>query len=192
MHLGLPGIIGLHEDENGKLSIIDGQHRVGMCSILQEKTNADALDRILVEVYPQGENSSNLAQEIFLEINKAEPVKLVDMPGVAKGSDRKLLTEGANRLYEAFPKMFSPSQKCRAPHLNIDNLRDTLFAANVISRHGLKSAKALEDWMLTQNSLLADKIENDEAARKGISKAALEKALKNKFYLGLESTWYYN
>ena len=27
LHLGMPGIIALHEDSNGALSIIDGQHR---------------------------------------------------------------------------------------------------------------------------------------------------------------------
>jgi hypothetical protein len=28
MEFGFPGVICLYEDENGKLSIIDGQHRV--------------------------------------------------------------------------------------------------------------------------------------------------------------------
>ena len=51
-------------------------------------------DRILVEVFPQptmkippspiDDNDDNHAQEIFTEINKAEPVKLVDMPGTMK------------------------------------------------------------------------------------------------------------
>ena len=51
-------------------------------------------DRILVEVFPQpamktppspiDDNDNNHAQEIFTEINKGEPVKLVDIPGTTK------------------------------------------------------------------------------------------------------------
>ena len=34
-------------------------------------------DKVLVEVYPQrGESAEKHAEELFLEINKAEPVKL--------------------------------------------------------------------------------------------------------------------
>ena len=39
----------------------------------------------------------------------------------------------ASHFHNAFPAMFSPSQKCRAPHLNLDNLRDALFASDVVS-----------------------------------------------------------
>jgi hypothetical protein len=101
LHLGLPGIICLHEEENGKLSILDGQHRVGMISLLQEKQTQNSagsaaanttqaaianymdLQKVLVEVYPVQPNVRNMdhAEDIFLEINKAEPIKLVDMPG---------------------------------------------------------------------------------------------------------------
>jgi hypothetical protein len=87
LELGLPGIIALHESVDGKLSILDGQHRVGMMTILQEKANDGHLqlnlNQILVEVFPST-SSDDHAQDIFTEINKAEPVKLVDMPGVAK------------------------------------------------------------------------------------------------------------
>jgi hypothetical protein len=98
LHLGLPGVICIHEEENGKLSILDGQHRVGMMQLLQEKqereqkTNGSInvgdsstavanyidLDRVLVEVYPQKPHvrSKDHAEAIFMEINKAEPIKL--------------------------------------------------------------------------------------------------------------------
>ena len=88
--------------------------------VLQERkspTDFD-FDNILVEVYPQptvtGDKPPvNYAQDVFTEINKAEPVKLVDMPGVAKSSHRNIINEGATRLQERFPKMFSDSQRCR-------------------------------------------------------------------------------
>ena len=195
LHLGLPGIIGIYESSDGSLKIIDGQHRIGMLQVLEEKTAADGFDfdKILVEVYPQNDhqNEEAHAKELFLEVNKAEPVKLVDMPGVAKSHDRKLITESADRLHDRFPDMFSESQRCRPPHLNIDNLRDALFASNAIQRHSLKTPKALEQWMLGQNEMLASKFQSEDN-RKLVSVTALKKAEKYDFYLGLDSSWLYN
>jgi hypothetical protein len=95
MPLGLPGVICLHEGKDGKLSIIDGQHRVGMMMLLRDRqrkhledntdlttaTNAIDFDRVLVEVYPHregynGGDDDKRAQDLFLEINKAEPLKV--------------------------------------------------------------------------------------------------------------------
>lgn len=195
LHLGLPGVIGLYESKDGSLRIIDGQHRIGMLKSLEESAKADGFDfdNILVEVYPQQDDADvdAHAQDIFLEINKAEPVKLVDLPGVAKASDRKIINEGADRLQERFPDMFSASQRCRAPHLNIDNLRDALFASTVLQRHSIKSSKALEEWMLAQNDILSVKYQSGEN-RNLVPQKAMEKAEKFDFYLGLDSSWLYN
>jgi hypothetical protein len=188
-------LLSILQNVEGKLSILDGQHRVGMMTILNEKgSNAAGFDlnKVLVEVFPQpAEREESHAQDIFLEVNKAEPIKLVDMPGVASSKDRHIITDCAESLKLQFPEMFSASQSCRAPHLNIDNLRDALFAAEAISRHALKSAKALEDWVMKQNDILASAFSNKEHASK-VNEKALAKARKNNFYLGLESTWLYN
>mmetsp|Transcript_21362 Transcript_21362/g.29940 ORF Transcript_21362/g.29940 Transcript_21362/m.29940 type:complete len:380 (+) Transcript_21362:53-1192(+) len=114
--LGLPGIISLYEADDGDLSILDGQHRVGMMAILQNDDNAQDLkfdlENILVEVFPQTSNSSRtLAQDIFTEINKAEPVKLLDMPGIAKDADRRLINKVSHKLNHLYPDMFKPSQR---------------------------------------------------------------------------------
>lgn len=196
------------KDLNGNLSVIDGQHRIGMMAILEEKTQSGEndmfdLQRILVEVYPEDKqveeststssSNNNHAQDIFLEINKAEPVKLVDLPGVAlTKADRTTINEGAARLNDAFPDMFSPSQRCRAPHLNVDNLRDALFASDVVKRHNLKSPKALEAWMMEQNEMLKDEYTAEDSKKaESVSKTALEKAIKFNFFLGLDSSWLY-
>ena len=149
------------------------------------------LDRVLVEVYPELPDCTDHAKELFLEVNKAEPVKLVDMPGVAKLKDRKIITDGAEALHKRFAAMFSSSQKCRVPNVNVDNMRDALFAADVIKRHNLQHASAMETWLLKQNDRMAEKYKTTEA-QKSVSKAALEKATKNSFYLGLDASWYYN
>lgn len=190
-HLGMPGIIVLHEDSEGKLSILDGQHRVGCMALLniQEKEGFD-LNRILVEVYSS--EVTDHAEEIFTEINKAEPIKLVDMPGVASKGDRKIITDAAANLQAQYSEMFKPSQSCRPPHLNIDNFRDALFAAEVIKKHNLKSSKALTDWIAARNEELRIKFQDEEVART-VPLKALEKAKQFEFYLGMgDSLWLYS
>lgn len=215
LHLGMPGVIGLYEHADGKLAILDGQHRIGMFTILEgmKKGSVNSfLERIVVEVYskppdaaidnnetssepvPPGQQDATLAKEIFLEINKAEPVKLVDIPGIVKNSERKILNEAVDQLCDAYPEMFRPSTKCLPPHLNLDNVRDAIFAANVMSRHKMKSTKQLFDWLQQQNTLLGEKYKSStkvETESRSFAKA-VEKAIKHEFYLGLESSWYYN
>lgn len=115
--MGIPGVISLMEDESGKLAILDGQHRVGMMALLKEeqlklkeKIELDGsrsnelahldLQNILVEVFPQRpQDESILANNtdlddkatIFAEINKAEPIKLLDLPGVATKQTRNII-----------------------------------------------------------------------------------------------------
>lgn len=175
-----------------------------MTILNQKRVDGIDLERILVEVYSSeagkassfnGEEENNegakaTAKDLFVEVNKAEPVKLVDMPGVAKASDRKAISTAAERLKDRFPEMFKASQRCRAPHMNVDNLRDSLFAANIIDRHGLRSAKALEAWMMEQNQVLKEKYSDPAYSVDKVSNAALEKAKKFDFFLGLDATWY--
>jgi hypothetical protein len=191
--IGLPGVISIHENTEGELGILDGQHRVGMMTILSDRVNNDSssiFDKVLVEVFPQHASSNeNHAQDIFLEINKAEPVKLVDMPGIAKISDRKIINQAADTLCEAYPEMFKPSQRCRPPHLNIDNLRDAIFAAGVLNRHSFKSQKALAEWMMKQNQIMGEKIRNSPPPN--LSSSAINKARQYDFYLGLDLSWLY-
>ena len=88
--------------------------------------------------------------------------------------------------------MFKPSQSCRPPHLNIDNFRDALFAAEVIKKHNLKSSKALTDWIAARNEELRIKFQDEEVART-VPLKALEKAKQFEFYLGMgDSLWLYS
>jgi hypothetical protein len=161
-------------------------------TLLLEKTSIEIdLDHILVEVYSSPNDNSKVAEDIFIEINKSEPIKLVDMPGIAKASDRNMITKAAESLRGEYPEMFRPSQQCRAPHLNIDNLRDAIFAADVIPRHNLKSSEELQAWIEAQNANLAMKYQNPTDAGR-VNPKALEKAHQYQFYLGLELSWLNN
>jgi len=208
MELGFPGVIGLHEASSGKLSIVDGQHRVGMMAALKEKMNKmiekgdgsfdetyDIFDEVMVEVYPEPESSAPaddaFAEKMFLEINKAEPVKLIDMPGVASAADRQVITEAVESLQGQFRAMFSSSQRCRVPNVNVDNLRSVIFGANILKRHKLTTSNKLLEWLLQQNAALGDEYENVTTKQKLVSKKQWTKASANNFYLGLESSWLY-
>lgn len=162
--------------------------------MLKEKVSSGDFDfgNVLVEVFPAQteQHQENQVKEIFLEVNKAEPVKLVDLPGVAKAKDRKIINEVAANLREKFPEMFSESQRCRSPHLNIDNLRDAIFASKIIEKHSLKTTKALEEWILKRNNMLGIEFQEEEN-QKLVSANALKKANRLRFYLGLDSSWLY-
>jgi hypothetical protein len=153
----------------------------------------DFFQNVLVEVYPSNQNDTTSAEQVFVEINKAEPLKLVDIPGVASAADKKLITEAVTTLQKQFPEMFSPSQRCKSPNVNIDNLRNSIFGANILERHKdeITSSKELVDWLLIQNAAIGDKYENDEVLRKPINSKSWKKASKHSFYLGLESSWLY-
>jgi hypothetical protein len=198
-HLGLPGVMGIHENTvSGELRILDGQHRIGMLAILLDKQQSHVIEDnapantlqnkpIVVEVYPSAE--PNAAKELFTEINRAEPVKLVDMPGVLNDSSRQMLNDAAAALRDQYPAMFKSSQRCRPPHLNIDNLREALFVAAVLDRHSIPNATALLDWMKSENDRL--KVEyQQEAVRNKVPEKVMEKVDANQFYLGLDATWY--
>ncbi|KAG7369050.1 hypothetical protein IV203_031793 [Nitzschia inconspicua] len=205
MHLGFPGIICLYEDSKGGLSILDGQHRVGMMQALREIQNKkgstsnkdQVFQKVLVEVYTNPDNSTvvaskndkGIAEQVFLEINKAEPLKLLDMPGVASAADRKLITDAVETLQNQFPKMFSTSQRCRSPNVNIDNLRNSIYGANILKRHELTTSGNLVDWLMVQNAALGEAYERDDTRQKFLSPKTWSKASKNGFYLGLESSW---
>jgi len=215
MELGFPGAICLHEAPNGKLSILDGQHRVGMMAALKQTVNkknknekdipgalkdVDGIfERILVEVYPEPGNEGDetvkrngrFAEQVFLEINKAEPVKLIDMPGVASKVDRQIITEGVYALKEEYKNMFSPSQRCRTPNVNEDNLRGMVFGANILKRHKITTSKKLMEWLLKQNKVIGEEYKEDASKQELVSKKQWIKASENKFYLGLESSWLY-
>jgi len=185
-----------------------------MMTVLREQNVSGLdLDRVLVEVYPASpayKDSQQFARDLFVEVNKAEPVKWVDMPGVASTADRDVINQAADWLHSQFRPMFSASQNCRVPHVHLDTLRDAVFAAHVLTRHQLTSAKALHAWLLEQNERMRVKYcepsataaashdANGKAATKAsattstLSAAALAKAQKYNFYLGLDASWYYN
>jgi hypothetical protein len=95
------------ESARRTVSILDGQHRVGALKILLKNKVLTKGDQVLVEVFPDVDEKR--AVDLFMEINSAQPIRFVDLPGVTT-PDVKWMLEGAmQRLKEAHPAMFRPS-----------------------------------------------------------------------------------
>jgi len=203
--VGWPGTISVveyptAEDSGVNAVLVDGQHRLGAYTLLQRQLRSkgetpdsiEGMTEILVELYPSG--GEEMAAEIFTEINKAEPCKLVDLPqsGVSE-SHKEIINGAAEKLRSKYSAMFKPSAACRTPHMNIDNLRDELFQAKVVSRYGFTTDDQLLQWLMDKNEALS-KIPKDLWAPRRRTRAktlerALEKAEMQGFYLGLEWDW---
>ena len=63
-------------------------------------------------------------------------------------STSKRLTQAAESLRAQFPAMFKPSTSCRAPHLNVDALRNELHKAALLQRRDISSSAELVAWLL--------------------------------------------
>ena len=90
-------------------------------------------------------------------------------------------------LKSRYPAMFKPTSRCRPPHVHNDSLRNSLEASHVMSKFGIESASELKDWLESQNEALGELVLNGDVK---ISKEAWrKKAVKNSFFLGLDTRW---
>lgn len=109
------------------------------------------------------------------QVNSAQPVLLVDLPASVGGAapDAKSVLEGAAATLAAhYPHMFKPSTACKAPHVNIDALRDRLHQTDALAAHGLAGAPALLDWLLQRNAALEQLSDAGWAQRRPARKSA--------------------
>ena len=141
--------------------------------LLRDAVAAGPWERVLVEVFPLATETA--AQALFVEVNSAQPVLLVDLPathGGAAADEKSALEAAAAALAARYPAMFKPSTACKPPHVNIDALRDRLHAADALAAHGLTSGAQLLDWLLARNDALAALSDAGWAARRPAKKSA--------------------
>ena len=139
------GAITMFEDKkSGRIGIVDGQHRAAAYLLLSQQGHVDSMDRkVVVDVF--GTESDEEVSLLFKEINSAEPIRLIDMPGEgASEKVKELLDATTDKLSAEFEEMFKPSLKCKPPHLNVDVFRDDVFQSEIISRKNFKTAKELQ------------------------------------------------
>ena len=195
---GLPGVITLfeHADAGKKLSVLDGQHRLGALEVLGKQGRLGADAAVLVEVFHEAAGDS--AAALFTEINQAQPIRGVDMPGAADGAAKRVLEEALQMLKRKYKQCFKPSANPRAPNVNIDALKDALFQAGVPATDGPKGPVPLFAWLEAQNAALRAWTDEEWRLklrmRNGSKRhraflAALEKARAADFFLGLDASW---
>lgn len=193
----LPGVITLYQDrETGQLGILDGQHRLGALMMLAEEKVWDKnAYNIMVDVFETSGETE--VKGLFTEINSAEPLKLVDMPG--EGADDKLrdtLTAAVDVLAATYPEMFKASQRCRPPHINKDNMRDDIYQSDLMQRHGITTVAELLSHIDDINKKLACRPLKDWtdfnsclSPSKPSFADALKKARSYNLFLGLDTQW---
>lgn len=132
---------------------------------------------------------------------KAEPVKEVDLPGKASRLEAEVLASAVAALAVQFPHMFKDSVKCKRPHMHVDNLRDSLFQAKVVSALELRSDEDLLLWLLERNAELGARTDEQwfdalapskGSAAKAPAKSVVEAVKKSRlhgFFLGLDPNW---
>ena len=134
---------------------------------------------LLVEVYPV--RTERDIKELYLEVNKAESVKEIDLPDAIAPERKAHIDEACERLRKVYPDMFKPSERCRPPHVHRDTLRDKLF--HHAASADVTSAEALYARVLAVNGRMAARppMQWPERLRK-----PLEKAIAHNFFLGLD------
>jgi hypothetical protein len=204
---GLPGVITIFDhDAPGKRGIVDGQHRIGGLEILLNDNKWAESSLVLSEVYTVGDHIKDVS-DLFLEINQAQPALEVDLPGVADESVKAAIDAAAAKLVQRFPGAFSSAARPQPPNLNVDQLRQELFASDkakaVIAgalAHGapepLKAADALVAWVLDKNDKLAARTLDEWASSKLVRvksadrvPKAVEKCSKLGLFIGLDLSW---
>ena len=218
---GWPGCISVVEIEpaqrerNAVLgAVVDGQHRLGAAHWLSSQGKlTDVLQEIYVEVYPAMDHAH--VKELFTEINRAEPVSVVDMPDVgATERENKIISDAAEAMRARYPAMFKASSRCKPPHLNKDVLRSLIFESALLEREarrahgprphdaacsltsvpqGLDSSTALCEWLEEANAALGARkkwaVSNASVKSSGALANALAKAREHGFFLGLSADW---
>mmetsp|Transcript_21562 Transcript_21562/g.51910 ORF Transcript_21562/g.51910 Transcript_21562/m.51910 type:complete len:376 (-) Transcript_21562:287-1414(-) len=190
---GWPGTISVVDNGIDPPMVIDGQHRLGACALMNSDGKLTLeMQTVLVEVHPYTDEKA--ISELFVEINKAEPVLNVDLPVDDIGATvdhNTILSGAADALQGKFPAMFKDSHKYMVPHLNVDVLRDKLHQADVIASRKFESEEALVTWLLAENTKMGEKGDafwTEEKAGPARIKA-VAKARKNGFWLGMDWSW---
>ncbi len=120
-------------------------------------------------------------KDLYLEVNKAESVKEIDLPDAIAPQRKAHIDEACERLRKAYPDMFKPSERCRPPHVHRDTLRNRLF--HHAATADVTSAEALYVRFLAVNGRLAARPATQWPER---LRKPLEKAVAHGFFLGLE------
>ena len=134
---------------------------------------------LLVEVYCV--KSTSEIRALYLEVNKAESVKEIDLPDAIAPAKKGVIDEAVDELMRRNAEMFRPSERCRPPHMQRDTLRNRLFQHP--ATESVETAADLLKMLQQINGHLAARPRSDWPPR---LHKPLEKAQHHSFWLGLD------
>ena len=76
------------------------------------------------------------AKALYLEVNKGESVKEIDLPDAIAPERKGYIDWASEALRARYSEMFKPSERCRVPHMHKDTLRNKLFHHPATERVG--------------------------------------------------------
>jgi len=162
-------------------AIFDGQHRcLALHSMLECGIVTDMA--LIVEVF--NVTSRQQIIDLYIEINKSQPVQEIDVPDAIASGKKRCIDEACSELAQRYAKCISTTPACRPPNVHLPSLRSRLFRSQVIDRRNLRSPAELLSVLLGINEELASRPE--WPARQG---RALKKAQANGFFLGMTQGW---
>ena len=77
---------------------------------------------LIVEVYRVSSEAE--IKKLYLEVNKGEVVKEIDLPDTLAPDLKSYIDGAVDKLTRSFPAMHKPSERCRPPHVHRDTLRN--------------------------------------------------------------------
>lgn len=138
---------------------------------------------LVVEVYPVSSEAD--CKRLYLEVNKAESVKEIDLPDQLAPELKAHIDGACELLHKRFPSMHKPSERCRPPHLHRDTLRNKLFQAG--AARGAESPEQLLAMIMRVNEALKARLTSSWPERLRGKGKALEKAKAQGLFLGLDN-----
>jgi hypothetical protein len=172
------GTFKVVKDKDGKIRLIDGQHRLFALKKTME-TNSSFNMNIMIELYNIDDLESNKAVDLFKEANNCLNVNPSNLPHLVS-------TQIVDYFAQRFPKIFidiKEGQKCYRPKINKKEFYNKIKMYLVGSNTTAKDA--IEQIILRNNSYGM----RSRKSFKNVSVKMFEKCKNSGCYLGLDSDY---
>lgn len=175
------GSIKMVRDSNGKIEVIDGQHR--MIALKNLVTNKDFNMDVLSEVYNVDSVESMNIVTMFHEANNNLNVKNGDLPQLK-------YVDAITNMKEKYPNNIKNQKSVHYPSITIPNLNQTLLRSGIAQTYDISSEQLLSEILMLNHrygSMKKHELEKKipHTLKKKFEKG-YEKATKSQFFLGLK------
>ena len=159
-------------------------------TIAVEKVTANVEITVRKDLHDARSNKSDVVPSVG--VNAASPPETKILLSLSHKQIKNIIDKTCKHFQANYQVMFKPSKQCKIPHLNIDNMRETLYESNLVHKfpneleliqhieqiNATLALRSEQEWLKTQDNY-SDRSKLD----------ALYKSQSNKFYLGMERNW---